>query len=747
MVVLLDRFCHSTNCKLTVLFRIDYKTFRLSDKPAKSITCKPTSTISINHVYVEDGNCNSSTCVLEDNDHALVYSNCNGSTSCLLDFNLTSPCLYGKRHFDYSYVCKAPESYTCNFELDFCNWLPGNGGTLYWTRTTADNPLVDQTRGSGYYIVVYNNANNGKGQAELSSGSIVSNRTNCLSFWYNMRSEIDANGSKLILYLSNKDDDNRIQLKEYNKSTDEKWIRGTVNLPGIGSYKIVFVGVVYEKWSDYVGLDDVDIFHGNCSENDKVVYTFEKEEGWVNLDGQTVDWVRRNGENKTDNLLPYKDHTISSGDGYYFFISSKKHPNETVGRLKSYLPMTGRVCVSFWYYMNGSSSSILRLYKNSESPEFRIHNIEGTTSDDWKKATVNILANISEIYYLILEGFFTNTVESIIAVDDISVLNGSCQGQSISENRFFQDHCFNIDDNFSIDECLSSYRDTSELNLFFEPALETSNMECKGIENKIKENVSSLCKENIFSKCDVNLHAIFGEQEQECMIYNKDIVLEYSCTELSSINEYSTVPYHKEELFNMTSVAVAIAACVGLVACLIIAGLCVFKRQTEKQRTLNNDNTSRKPDSMNIGKTNKVRSTTKRDASLAVHEYIDIDLRKGTSVSDQSKNKENVFAYELAKPLTSDTGCAFPYDIAKPLSTVDKDGRSYDISVSNTPKECSAYDTTKMNDSTKYNGYNETDNIVIYSRTFDGVYDVANCGKRTVRNDNTYEHCATPDKQ
>ncbi|XP_052070959.1 uncharacterized protein LOC127709445 [Mytilus californianus] len=417
------------------------------------------------------------------------------------------------------------------------------------------------------------------------------------------------------------------------------------------------------------------------------------------------------------------------------------------GRLKNYHPMTGNLCVSFWYYMAGSNSSFLRLYRYFESTEFITHKIEGTTFGDWRKDTVHISSNNTEIYYLLLEGLFNNTEEGIIAVDDITVLNGSCPGEDISEDRFFQEHCLDIDDNFTIDGCPSLYLDTSDFHLDFEPALETSNIECKGIENNTKENLLNLCKDDIFSICDVNPHAVIGSKGQECMIYNKDIVLEYSCTELPSINEYSTVPYNTEEIVDLTLVAVAIAACVGLIACLIIAGICIFKRQTENQRTLNNDNTSRKSDSINIGKTNKVRSTTKIDASLAVHEYIDIDLCKGTSVSDQSKNKENVIAYELAKPLTSDTGSAFPYDLAKPQSTVVKDIRSYDIGGSIIPNECSAYDTTKMNDTTIYNGYNETENIPIYSRTFDGLYDVASSGKRNVRSDNTYEHCAIQDKQ
>ncbi|XP_076075983.1 uncharacterized protein LOC143046802 [Mytilus galloprovincialis] len=434
--------------------------------------------------------------------------------------------------------------------------------------------------------------------AELSTGVIVSNGSKCISFWYNMESVTGVQGSKLELFQT-KEKGKSSLLKAYINSTETRWIRETLDLPGSLPYRIIFHGTVFEQWNNYIGLDDIDILPESCS-----------------------------GGNISEENMP---------------------------------------------------------------------------------------------------------------------------GENISENRFFQEHCLDFDDNFTIDGCPFLYLDTSKLRLVFEPAVETSNMECQEIENKTKDNLFSRCEEGAFSGCDVNQYAIisFGmSKEQECITYNKDIVLEYSCTELPSINEYSTVPYNKEETMDMTGVAVAIVACVGLlIVCLIITGICVFKRKTEKQRILNIDKTCNKTGSMNINKTKEVQSTPQRDVSLLVHEYIDIDLSKETLCSDQTKHKENIFEYELAKPLTSDTGGAFRYDLAKPLSEVVKNGRSTDFCEFNTPKDCSEYDTTKMNDSTKYNGYNETENIVVYSRTFDGVYDVTSSGKRNVTSDNTYEHCALQDKQ
>ncbi|XP_071133285.1 uncharacterized protein [Mytilus edulis] len=406
------------------------------------------------------------------------------------------------------------ESYACNFEQDFCNWLPEiNTSAFNWTRIRT---FKDHTTGSGYYIAIDGAMSTiNKIHAELSTDFESSNRSKCISFWYNMNS---VQGSTLELYQIN-ETGMPIQLREYIKSTEDIWIRETVDLPGTGPYRIIFRGTVVAKFTEYIGLDDINTFEGNCSELPSI------------NDYSTV---------------PY------------------------------------------------------------------------------------------------------NTAE------------------------------------------------TFEL-----PSI------------------------NDYSTVPYNTEETF---------------------ELPSINDYSTVPYNTEETFDMTGLAVAIVTCGGLVVCLIIAGICVFKRKTEKQRTLNTDKISNKTDSMNISKTNEVRST-QQTVGLAVHEYVDIDLSKDSSCSDRTKNKENIFRYELAKPLTSDPGGAFRYDLAKPLDTVVKDDRSNDINVSNKSNDCSEYDTTKMNESTKYNGYNETENIVVYSRTFDGVYDVASNGKRNVTSDNAYEHCAIQDKQ
>lgn len=41
-----------------------------------------------------------------------------------------------------------PDCYACDFEQDFCNWLPGNNKNAFnWTRIKAVSPNTDHTTG------------------------------------------------------------------------------------------------------------------------------------------------------------------------------------------------------------------------------------------------------------------------------------------------------------------------------------------------------------------------------------------------------------------------------------------------------------------------------------------------------------------------------------------------------------------------------------------------------------------------
>lgn len=92
----------------------------------------------------------------------------------------------------------------------------------------------------------------------------MSNRSKCISFWYNINRIPAVQGSKLELLQTN-ENGRSILLKECINSTETRWIQETVDLPESVPYRIIFRGTVFGHWNNYIGLDDIDIRPESCS--------------------------------------------------------------------------------------------------------------------------------------------------------------------------------------------------------------------------------------------------------------------------------------------------------------------------------------------------------------------------------------------------------------------------------------------------------------------------------------------------
>lgn len=79
-----------------------------------------------------------------------------------------------------------------------------------------------------------------------------------------MESSIGEPVSKLELFQT-KEKGKSSLLKEYIKSTEARWIRETLDLPGSLPYRIIFRGTVFGHWKNHIGLDDIDILPESCS--------------------------------------------------------------------------------------------------------------------------------------------------------------------------------------------------------------------------------------------------------------------------------------------------------------------------------------------------------------------------------------------------------------------------------------------------------------------------------------------------
>lgn len=83
-------------------------TIRYPEQNAVNISCRNTSIIQIQNisVHAEKTSCGPNQCVLNSIDTQTIEDNCNGASSCLMDYNFTSACLRSLRYINLSYTCK-----------------------------------------------------------------------------------------------------------------------------------------------------------------------------------------------------------------------------------------------------------------------------------------------------------------------------------------------------------------------------------------------------------------------------------------------------------------------------------------------------------------------------------------------------------------------------------------------------------------------------------------------------------------
>lgn len=109
------------------------------------------------------------------------------------------------------------------------------------------------------------------------------------------------------------------------------------------------------------------------------------------------------------------------------FISSsgQLHINDTA-RLSS-SPVNGSMarCLSFWYLMYGPDVNTLNVYTKKNSVYGNpVWKHVGTVDSNWHQAVVTLLVNST--YSIVFEGVRGTRFSGVIAIDDITVTDGTC---------------------------------------------------------------------------------------------------------------------------------------------------------------------------------------------------------------------------------------------------------------------------------------------------------------------------------
>ncbi|KAL9981490.1 hypothetical protein ACROYT_G010197 [Oculina patagonica] len=331
----------------------------------------------------------------------------------------------------------------CDFDVDFCNWTNDtNRDDFDWIRTNVRTPSsntgpTEDRSGVGYYVYAETSWPRKSGQTTRLVGGPFSGIM-CMRFYYHMYGRHIAD---LQIYLREAGMESYIWGRYKNQG--DAWRYTNVTVFG-NNYTVIFVARVGKSYQGDIALDDITFVNGTC-DGKKLNYvprprnltilqevkrgepgTCDFDGGfceWINLPlGDQFDWALNSGRTGTLLTGPEEDHT--GRDGAYIFIESSAPQSYRHMALLMGPRLCGRMCLQFFYHMNGMRMGTLNVYKREGMrSDDLLWTMSGHQGTDWHEALVDIGG---ACYQIIFEGVVGPTYLSDIAVDDIYFSKGTC---------------------------------------------------------------------------------------------------------------------------------------------------------------------------------------------------------------------------------------------------------------------------------------------------------------------------------
>ncbi|XP_078334103.1 MAM and LDL-receptor class A domain-containing protein 1-like [Crassostrea virginica] len=358
---------------------------------------------------------------------------------------------------DVSFSKGACRSGTCDFETDLCSWSNVAGGDDFdWIRnqgvtiTSNTGPMGDHTLGSasGHYVYIETSAPRQAGDiAWLVSSTRPATSSGCINFWYNMKGQtIDT----LTVYMKIPGGGNQT-LWTLKGNQGLQWQNGQVPLSSTQNFQIVFEGRRGQSYTGDIALDDITFSNQNCglqpasaappavTGTTPMTTTVAPNNGpfncqfttgfcgWTQSTTDDFNWSRNRGSTLTSGTGPPGDHT---GGGYYIYTEASA-PAKPGHKAQLISPNVqpggqGQMCLTFWYFMYGRNVDNLNVYVQAGLvlPSQPVWKRSGTQGLQWQMATVNIRSR--SVFNVVIEGTRGAGYLGDIAVDDISIANGTC---------------------------------------------------------------------------------------------------------------------------------------------------------------------------------------------------------------------------------------------------------------------------------------------------------------------------------
>ncbi|XP_076075808.1 MAM and LDL-receptor class A domain-containing protein 1-like [Mytilus galloprovincialis] len=384
-------------------------------------------------------------CNLTEEETNAIKKRCNKKPSCTISKIIPESCLFNNYgHVSVSYSCTRTVNGSCTFEDDLCGWSVICNGTYQWIRGRRKSPgnstgperNTTASVGDGYYVYTMStNGSQPNEETDLLSGLIIPNPKQCLTFWYHMYGE-HINTLKVFMLNDNR----TVELWRESANQGNKWYFQSLSLNDTGPYRIMFKAIRGNGSKSEISIEDIFITNTDCKKVSAIDCNFEKGTCNWNVEQKSdYMWTVISGETHFNDTGPVVDHPYGIYDGNYIYLNAS---NIEPWRKSNFTSVTvfseGDACFTFWFRMYGSENGTLNVYLVSENLTEKLWSRSGNEPDLWQLAFVDI--SMLDPHNITLEGVRGSTKRSDIAVDDISLLPGSC-----NRRAFFLDCNFEVE--------------------------------------------------------------------------------------------------------------------------------------------------------------------------------------------------------------------------------------------------------------------------------------------------------------
>ncbi|XP_068456117.1 zonadhesin [Clinocottus analis] len=377
----------------------------------------------------------------------------------------------------------------CSFDSNLCSWNQMVTDAFDWTWQSGSTPTLMTGpsaghTGDGHYLYIEaSNVTHGN-TARLISAECSASGPKCLQFWYHMYGSADTMG--LHVYLLQ----DRLADAVWWKRNDQGnvWQLAQVDIRTTGAFQIIFEGRRGSNEESDVAIDDVKLYHGQCSDESGVVTSppetsaeppvnmtaqppaadittpptveaqtnyidggnvtealenrppphsvcqlncnFEEDLcQWNQLLTDVFDWTRHSGSTPTMMTGPSSDHTTGVGHYLYIEANSVSH-GDTARLISAECSDSGPRCLQFWYHMYGSADTLgLHVYLFQNRKANAVWWKRNDQGNMWQLAQVDLTT--SGIFQIIFEGRRGSNDQSDVAIDDVSLHYGHCTAATV----------------------------------------------------------------------------------------------------------------------------------------------------------------------------------------------------------------------------------------------------------------------------------------------------------------------------